>query len=85
MYNITLIVIIALLSNFVVLFISKIGLRDKIIMKAKVKKISEMFDCDFCLSFWTNVVICLVCSIVMSDISIMLIPFIAAPITRFLI
>lgn len=41
---------IALAAAFVILLIGKLGIRDNIIAKAP-KLISQLFDCDFCLSF----------------------------------
>lgn len=75
----------ASLAAFVILFISKIGLRDNIIMKSPVKLISQLFECDFCLSFWANVCISILICIAMKDPKYIVIPFFAAPLTRIMI
>lgn len=78
------IIITALISAFVILLITKIGLRDFIIEQGP-KLISKMFNCDFCLSFWTNVFIALIMAASMECLSFIIIPILAAPVTRVLI
>ena len=51
---------IALAAAFTILLIGKIGLRDFIIGHSRIKFISELFDCDFCLSFWLSLIISIV-------------------------
>lgn len=75
------IIITALLSAFVILLITKIGLRDFVIERGP-KLISKMFNCDFCLSFWTNVFIVLIMAASMGCLSFIIIPIFAAPVTR---
>ena len=43
---------IALFAAFGIMLISKLGLRDMIIADAP-KLLSMLFECDFCLSWWT--------------------------------
>ena len=71
---------IALAAAFVILLIGKLGVRDSIIARAP-KLISKLFDCDFCLSFWTSVIL----AIFFSEFNILFIPIISTPITRILI
>lgn len=78
------IIITALLSAFIILLITKIGLRDFIIGRGP-KLISKMFSCDFCLSFWVNVFIALIITASMGCLSFIIIPIFAAPITRILL
>lgn len=75
------IIITALLSAFVILLITKIGLRDFVIEQGP-KLISKMFNCDFCLSFWTNVFIALIMAASTGCLSFIIIPIFAAPVTR---
>lgn len=75
----------ACLAAFAILFISKVGLRDSIIMKSPVKLISQLFECDFCLSFWANVCISVLVCIILKDVGYAIIPFFAAPLTRLMI
>ena len=75
---------VALAAAFAILFISKIGLRDNIVSEA-LDLISQLFSCDFCLSFWTAVVICFFALLVTQDPSFLVVPFVSTPITRMLI
>lgn len=80
----TLYYVIPLLSAFIILLIGKVGLRDYIIAHSS-KLISKLFDCDFCLSWWTSVALTLVAYIFVGDTNLFIIPFIATPIIRVLI
>lgn len=75
---------IALAAAFVILLIGKLGIRDNIIAKAP-KLISQLFDCDFCLSFWTSLILAIILAIFFNEMSIIFIPIISTPITRILI
>jgi hypothetical protein len=75
---------IALAAAFVILLIGKLGIRDNIIAKAP-KLISQLFDCDFCLSFWTSLILAVILAIFFREMNILLIPIISTPITRILI
>lgn len=78
------VIIIALISAFVILFITKVGLRDFVIERSP-KLISKMFNCDFCLSFWTNVFMTIIVISYTDFLPFMAIPILATPITRILI
>lgn len=72
--------IIALFATFVILIAERVGIREKVQIRAP-KLIAELFSCDFCLSFW----VCLLTAMVISfsNIDIVLLSAIAAtPITR---
>lgn len=75
---------IALAAAFAILLIGKLGVRDGIITRAP-KLISQLFDCDFCLSFWTSFILAIILAIFFNEMSIILIPIISTPITRILI
>ena len=75
---------IALAAAFVILLIGKSGIRDSIIARAP-KLISQLFDCDFCLSFWTSVILAVILAIFFREMNILFIPIISTPITRILI
>lgn len=68
-------------ASFFVLFITKIGLRERIIATAP-KLVSELFACDFCLSWWTGLFFSAVAAAIMSNWLVLAIAVIAAPITR---
>ena len=75
---------IALAAAFVILLIGKLGIRDNIITKAP-KLISQLFDCDFCLSFWVSVILAVILAIFFRETNILFIPIVSTPITRILI
>lgn len=85
-----LIVIVALVAAFIILFSTKTGIRDKVRdwLDRKQTKwarlVASAIDCDFCLSFWVCVL--LVACALLAGIGVAYItPFCAAPITRFLL
>jgi hypothetical protein len=53
--------------------------------KKYFKLISDMLDCDFCLSFWVSLVIAALIAIITFDFSWLLIPFMSTPLIRFLL
>lgn len=75
---------IALAAAFAILLIGKLGIRDNIIAKAP-KLISQLFDCDFCLSFWMSLILAVILAIFFREMNILFIPIISTPITRILI
>lgn len=75
---------IALAAAFAILLIGKLGVRDEIITRAP-KLISQLLDCDFCLSFWTSLILAIILAIFFNEMSIIFIPIISTPITRILI
>ena len=75
---------IVLAAAFAIMLIGKLGIRDSIIAKAP-KLISQLFDCDFCLSFWTSLILAVILAIFFNEFSILLIPIVSTPITRILI
>lgn len=75
---------IALIAAFGILLIGKLGVRDKIILRAP-KLISKLFDCDFCLSFWSSVILAIILALFSNEPIFFIIPIISTPIIRFLI
>lgn len=75
---------IALAAAFAILLIGKLCIRDSIIARAP-KLISQLFDCDFCLSFWVSVILAVILAIFFREMNILFIPIISTPITRILI
>ena len=78
------VIISALISAFVILFITKVGLRDFVIERSP-RLISKMFNCDFCLSFWTNVFMAIIVISYTGFLPLIIVPIFATPITRILI
>ena len=53
-------IVVALIAAFIILFLGKTGLRTKLrdyYDKVGISILADMLDCDFCLSFWTCLVI----------------------------
>lgn len=76
--------IIALTVAFIILLIGKLGLRNYLIARAP-KLISELLECDFCLSFWLSLILACILAIIIGDINIIFIPVLSTPIIRFLL
>ena len=80
-------IVIALMAAFVILFLGKTGLRIKFrdyYDKIGISVLADMLDCDFCLSFWT----CLVIAMFLWTFGYkpdFLVLFCAPPITRYLL
>ena len=49
------------------------------------KWLSDLANCDFCLSWWVNVIVCLVAAVVTGDTIWIAVPFFATMLTRKLI
>lgn len=82
------IVILALITAFIVLVMSKTEARYKLrdwCDEKGLKQIAKMFDCDFCLGFWSAVAIAIVITIITADIGWLTAPILSAPLTRFLV
>ena len=74
-------IVVACLSAFIVLFLNKIGFVNTMQVHAP-KLISELFSCQFCLSFWVAVLISITVSIVLTNPIFLLIPVFSTVITR---
>jgi hypothetical protein len=82
---ITEMILLALYASFIILLIIKLGWREKVQIYGP-KLISDMFNCDFCISFW----ICFVLSVILftfvdRDWIVLSYPIFASPIVRRLI
>lgn len=71
----------SLLSAYVLLLMRKWGIIERVQVHGN-DLFSEMFGCDFCLSWWTNVAMCLIFVIFTADAWLFLAPLCATPITR---
>ena len=74
-------VIIALISCWVILFITKTGAREYVEVHAP-KLISKMFGCDFCLSWWLGVILSAALAIGIGEWIYLCCPFFSTPLTR---
>lgn len=75
------IILIALASAFVLTLAYKWGVIEWMQVHGD-KIISQMANCDFCLSFWSNVIVCMVVMLVVDDVIIGLAPLFSTMITR---
>jgi hypothetical protein len=78
------VVVIALLATFAILVMEKTGARQYLTERSP-RLISEMFQCSFCLSFWTAVIISVMLGLLFRDVRFFAAPFLSAPITRMLL
>lgn len=79
------IALVALAAAFIILFMGKTGLRNMFITYSPIKLLSQLFECDFCLSFWTSLALCLIWAVITKDYYALLIPIFSTPITRILL
>jgi len=78
------VIVTALTSSFLILLIAKTGIRNKVIEKAP-RLISELFSCDFCLSFWTSLMASIVLFYPTGLYGIILCAICSTPICRILL
>ena len=83
-YTPYIVAMVALVAAFAILFLKKIGLVEYMQIHG-TKYVSELFSCDFCMSFWAGVLICLILSCAFNDLRMMFLPILTTPITRFLL
>lgn len=79
-----LVLVLATVAAFGIMLISKLGLRDMAIVEAP-KPISQLFECDFCLSWWTCFFLSLLTAAIRHDPTPILAAVVATPLTRRLI
>lgn len=79
-----LVVAVSTTAAFGIMLIGKLGVRDRVIMLAP-KLISELFSCDFCLSWWTCLLLSALLAVIFGLWYILIVAFIATPLTRRLI
>ena len=75
------VILIALASAFVLTLAYKWGVIEWMQVHGD-KIISQMANCDFCLSFWSNVIVCMVVMLVVDDVTVGLAPLFSTMITR---
>ena len=76
---------IALIASFIILFLGKTGLREKIrnyFDEKNIIYVANMIDCDFCLSFWMCVCVYMLLSIADGHFMSLIALICAAPLTR---
>lgn len=75
----------ALLAAWIIQFLRKSKLMEKMQVNAPCALIEELLSCDFCLSWWCNVVISIVVALLLGSWVCVLMPFFGTMITRMLL
>lgn len=83
-YYLVLVVLIALAVTFIIQFAEKRGYRDRAIDNTK-GLLQEMLKCDFCLGFWTSLILSVIVLAVLGNWWILFAPVFTTPIIRFLL
>ena len=78
------VVLVALLSAFVVIVLTKWQIREFIQVHGG-NFFGRMADCDFCFGFWISVLLSVGFTYAVDDCRLLLIPLFSAPITRILL
>lgn len=80
---------ISLVSAFIISLLRKLGVIEQLqVHGIKSKKdivnemISRMANCDFCLSWWMNVIVSIIAIIFIQEAYVLAIPFLSTMITR---
>lgn len=81
-YFLVMTIIVTFFIAFIILFFERSGIRTLIIEKSKNKIISELFQCDFCLSFWLSLIAFSLLILVEKDFIFTIGPFISTPVIR---
>lgn len=76
-------ILVGAISSFVILFITVSGIRDMVVTHAP-KLISRLFECNFCLSFWTSLIVAISLVTYTGDSLYLVTPIIVSPILRYL-
>lgn len=83
-YYLVLVVLIALAVTFIIQFAEKRGYRDRAIDNTR-GLLQEMLKCDFCLGFWTSLILSIIVLAVLGNWWILFAPVFTTPIIRFLL
>jgi hypothetical protein len=75
------ILLVALLAAFVILLADKLKLIERVQVRGN-DFFAEMFNCQFCLSFWTATIICVAAFLLLRDYRLLAVPFLSTPLTR---
>lgn len=83
-YYLVLVALIALAVTFIIQFAEKRGYRDRAIDNTE-GLLQEMLKCDFCLGFWTSLILSIFVLAVLGNWWILFAPVFTTPIIRFLL
>ena len=83
-YYLAIVVLIALAATFIIQFAEKRGYRDRAIDNTS-GLLQEMLKCDFCLGFWTSLILSIFVLVVLGNWWVLFVPAFTTPIIRFLL
>lgn len=75
---------IASASAFIYSLLAKLGFIEWVQVHGN-RFFHEMFSCNFCLSWWINVVVCIIVAIALHDWRFLFMPFITTMLTKFML
>lgn len=75
---------VAMFGAFVILLMKKLGIVEWMQIHGD-KVTSQLFSCDFCMSFWVSFILSLVLIVVFEERWMITIPFFSTPVTRYLL
>ena len=50
-----------------------------------IDRCKKLFGCEFCLCFWTNLVICLLLVLITGNFALLVVPTLSTPLTRYIV
>lgn len=79
--------VVACVTAFVVTLLHKWGIVEYMQIHADEypELVNKLFACDFCLSWWVSVFFCLIIFVPLSNLLVLLCPFIATPVAKSLL
>lgn len=78
------VIIVALIAAFIITLSKKLGIVEHVQVHGS-EFFAEMFNCDFCLSWWTSVAVALVFCVGTGNAMLLVVPFCSTMICRFLL
>lgn len=84
LYYLALVVLVALAVTFTIQLAEKRGYRDFAIDHTK-GLLQQMLQCDFCLGFWTSLIISIVLIFVLNNWGLLAMPIFITPLVRYML
>ena len=75
---------VALMAAFVVVLLKKWGIAEWMQVHGN-GFVSQLFSCDFCMSWWASVIIAIAGVLLLNDAAFLLAPVLATPIARYIV
>lgn len=82
------IIFLTLLTSFILLLLTKTGVRywlRDFYDSVGFSKIAKMLDCDFCFSFWLSLVVAMLLALMQKDLTWIATPIFSTPLIRILL